>query len=131
MRIPFSLKLFVFGMFVLILVSLVSAFAAGISVPYSNVGQRSLPVTAEDIKPSECGSLYLTNIVSGSDTITGTAANDLIIGSAGADIIDGLSGNDCIVAGGGDDSLAGSDGSDVCLGGSGNNTFADCEVQSQ
>jgi len=121
-RIPLSVKLFVFGLLALIVVSVVSAFAAGISVPSSNVGQRSIPITAEDIKPPACNSLYLTNIVSGSGTLTGTSANDLIIGGTGADTIDGLGGDDCILGGSGDD---------VCLGGAGSDVFIDCEVEAQ
>ena len=131
MRIPFAIKLLALGALALIVVSVVSAFAAGLSVPASNVGQQSVPVTAEDIKPPACASLYLTSIVSGSGTLTGTAANDLVIGSAGADTIDGLGGDDCILGSGGDDSLTGNDGNDVCLGGPGNNIFTDCEVEAQ
>jgi len=131
MRIPLSIKLLVLGLFALLVVSVVSAFAAGISVPASNVGQRSIPVTMEDIKPAACGALYLSNIVSGSGTLTGTAANDLILGSAGADTIDGLGGNDCILGGNGDDLITGGDGTDVCLGGSGTDTFTTCESESQ
>ena len=119
------------GLFALIVVSVVSAFAAGISVPASNVGQQSVSVTADDIKPAACGALYLTNIVSGSGTLTGTAANDLIIGSAGADTIDGAGGDDCILGSGGDDALTGQEGNDVCLGAAGNDTFTDCEVEAQ
>ena len=131
MRIPISLQLFALGSFALILVSVVSAFAAGISVPPSNIGQQSIPVTAEDIKPAACGALYLSNIVSGSGTMTGTAANDLIIGSIGADTIDGLGGDDCILGGAGDDLIAGGDGLDICLGGTGADIFATCESENQ
>ena len=131
MRIPASLQLFAFGLLTLILVSITSAFAAGISVPASNVGQKSVPVTAEDIKPAACAGLYLTNIVSSSGTLTGTAGNDLIIGSAGADTIDGLGGDDCIVAGNGDDLITGSDGIDICVGGPGTDIFTTCETENQ
>jgi len=131
MRMSFSLKLFALGSFALILVSIVSAFAAGISVPDSNVGTESIPVYAEDIKPPACSALYLTNIVSGSGTLTGTTGNDLIIGSSGADTIDGSGGDDCILSGDGDDILTGGDGNDVCLGGSGTDTFATCESEIQ
>ena len=131
MRISASLQLFVFGLLALILVSITSAFAAGISVPASNIGQRSMPVTVEDIKPAACAGLYLTNIVSGSGALTGTAGNDLIIGSAGTDTIDGLGGDDCILAGSGDDLITGSDGTDICIGGPGMDTFATCESENQ
>ena len=131
MKIPFPLKLFATGMLTLIAASLFSAFAAGISVPASNIGSETLSVSAEDIKPPACSALYLTNIVSGSGTLTGTSGNDLIIGSAGTDIIDGGAGNDCILGGAGDDSLVGGDGNDVCLGDSGTDTFDTCESEIQ
>jgi hypothetical protein len=131
MRIPFPFKLFALGLIVLIAISVVSAFAAGISVPPSNVGTESIPVYAEDFKPSACAALYLTNIVSGSGTLTGTTGNDLIVGSSGADSIDGLGGDDCILGGGGDDIITGNDGNDVCLGGSGTDTFDTCESEIQ
>ena len=127
MRIPASLQLFAFGFLALILVSITSAFAAGISVPASNVGQRSIAVTAEEIKPAACAGLFLTNIVSGSGTLMGTSANDLIIGGAGADSIDSGSGTDCILGGDGDDLITGGDGNDVCLGGLGIDVFITCE----
>jgi hemolysin type calcium-binding protein len=131
MRISIVLRLVILGLLALIFVSVVSAFAAGVSLPSSNVGQQSMPVTAEDIKPPACKALYLTNIVSGSGTLIGTAANDLIIGSAGVDTIDGLGGNDCILGGNGDDLITGGDGTDICLGGSGTDIFSTCESENQ
>jgi Ca2+-binding RTX toxin-like protein len=131
MRIPITLRLLFLGSLLLIVVSVVSAFAAGLSVPASNVGMRSVSVIAEDIKPPACDALYLTNIVSGSGTLSGTTANDLIIGSAGTDTIDGLGGDDCILGGNGDDSIAGDDGTDVCLGGPGADIFITCESETQ
>jgi Ca2+-binding RTX toxin-like protein len=121
----------ILALIALIIFSVVSALAAGVNVPASNVGQQSIPVRAEDIKPDACGGLYLTNIVRGSGTLTGSAGNDLIIGSAGADSIDGAGGDDCILGGGGDDILAGSEGNDICIGGVGGDTFTDCEVEIQ
>jgi len=120
-----------FGLLTLIVVSAASAFAAGISIPASNVGLQSLPITAEDLKPAACDGLYLTNIVSGSGTLIGTPGNDLIIGSAGPDTIDGLGGNDCILGGSGDDLLTGGDGTDICLGGLGTDIFTTCESENQ
>lgn len=131
MKISFPIQLVIFGLFTLIVVSIATAFAAGITIPPSNVGYQSIPVTAEDLKPSACDGLSLTQIISGSGTLTGTSGNDLIIGSSGADTIDGLGGDDCILGSGGDDSLNGNDGSDVCLGGPGNDIFTNCEVEAQ
>jgi Ca2+-binding RTX toxin-like protein len=131
MRILFYLRIVALGLLALIGVSVVSAFAAGMSMPAANVGQQSILVTAEDIKPAACGAIFLTNIVSGSGVLTGTAGNDLIIGSAGADLIDGLGGNDCILGGGGVDTLTGNEGNDMCLGGSGIDVFINCEGEVQ
>jgi Ca2+-binding RTX toxin-like protein len=125
------LRLVILGFFALIIVSIVSAFAAGLSVPSSNIGRQAISISAEDIKPPACAALYLTNVVSGSGTLTGTSANDLIIGSAGADTIDGLDGDDCILGGNGDDQITGSNGNDVCLGGPGTDSFTTCESENQ
>lgn len=124
-------RLLFFGLLTLILVSIMSAFAAGMIVPSSNVGQDSAPVTAEQVKPPACDPLYLTQIISGSGTLMGTPGNDLITGSAGADVIDGSGGDDCILGGGGDDQITGSDGTDICLGGTGTNIFTECEYEYQ
>lgn len=130
MKIPFLHFLFL-GLVILIVGSVVSAFAAGISISNANAGQQSLPLAAEDIKPDACASVYLTSITRGHGILMGTTGNDLIIGSAAADVIDGLGGNDCILGGGGDDSLTGNDGNDICLGGVGTDTFTDCETEIQ
>lgn len=131
MKIPFALQLVTFGLFALIVVSVVTAFAAGITIPSSNIGYQYIPVTVNDLKPSACNGITLTQIISGSGTLTGTSGNDLIIGSSGIDTIDGLGGDDCILGGSGDDSLTGNDGTDVCLGGPGNDVFLTCEAEVQ
>ncbi len=51
-----------------------------------------------------------------SDSITGTAGNDLIYVFEGGDKVDGKGGNDCIVGGIGGDELIGGNGHDVILG---------------
>lgn len=129
MKIPLPLQILTLGLFALIVVSAATAFAAGITMSPPNAGAQSVPVTAEDIKPSACSGIYLTNTVSGSGAVTGTSGNDLIIGSPGPDTINGLGGDDCILGGNGDDSLTGEDGVDVCLGGPGSDTFVDCEIE--
>ena len=120
-------KIFTVGLFLLIVVSVFSAFASGILISPTNVGIQSLAVNTDTFKPSECVGLTLTNLVSGTGTITGTAGNDLILGSTGADTIDGLGGNDCILGGGGDDTITGGADGDICLGGPGNDSFLTCE----
>jgi len=131
MRLPLSVQVVILGLAALAVVSVVTAFAAGITVSPANVGQESMTVTINDLKPSACAGLSLTQIVSGAGTLTGTSDNDLILGSSGTDVVDGLGGDDCILGGGGEDSLTGNDGSDVCLGGPGDDVFATCEGESQ
>lgn len=96
----------------------------------SSVGEHQSTTTANDLKPSECSGITLVNKLVSSGTATGTADNDLMLGSSGVDMFDGAGGNDCIV--GGDDSLAGGPGTDTCYGGPGNDSFADdCENKIQ
>lgn len=121
-------RIVLFGLLALILVSVATAFAAGITSPAVNVGVESVPVNANSVKPAACAGLSLTNIVTGAGTITGTSGNDLILGSAGADVIDGLGGNDCILGGGGDDTIDGNADTDVCIGGAGTDTLSNCET---
>ena len=131
MRIPFPIKLVMLGLLALIVVSVATAFAAGITISSSNVDEKSLAVTANDLKPSACGGLTLAQVISGSGAVTGSSGNDLIIGSSGTDIIADLGGDNCMLGGGGDDSLNGNGGYDVCIGGPGNDIFVNCEVEVQ
>ena len=121
-------RIALFGLIALVLVSVATAFAAGLTIAPTNIGIQSVPVTAEDIKPPACSALTLTIIVRGAGTITGTTGNDLILGSSGNDTVDGLGGNDCILGGGGDDIMDGNDGTDVCIGGTGSDSFSNCET---
>lgn len=117
------------------LVQIVGAVAAANQVAPSAVGQVTRPITPDDLKPPECASLVLTNLVVGSGNIVGTAANDLILGGAGADTLYGDQGtlsalsSDCVLGGSGSDSLNGdgagalTGGDDVLLGGPGDDTL--------
>ena len=129
MNISTPIRLVLYSVLILILISAVTAIADANAVPATRVTNQNNSININNLKPVACASMHLTNLVSGSGTLTGTEGNDLILGSSGADIIDGLGGNDCIVGGGGDDSINGNNGTDVCLGGSGNNTFTSCEVE--
>ncbi|MBI5838636.1 MAG: hypothetical protein HZB19_00910 [Chloroflexi bacterium] len=131
MKIPIPLQFLTFGLVALILISAMTAISAANTVPDSNADHLSLSVSANDLKPAACSSIFLSNIVSGSGTITGTSGNDLIEGSSSADTIDGLGGDDCILGGDGDDNITGNDGADVCLGNAGTDTFTTCETESQ
>ena len=104
----------------LIAVNAASAFAAANSVPATRLDDDTLPITANDLKPSECAALNLTNIVVAGN---GTAGNDLILGTAGNETLRGSDGDDCIVGGGGDDTLDGQKGNDILLGQDGNDSL--------
>lgn len=130
MKIYSPFKLVTFGLLALIWFSAVTAIAATNTVPPTRADASSAGIGTNHVKPSACAGLYLSGIVTGSGTFTGTTGNDLILGGPGADTIDGLGGDDCILGGGGDDNITGGDGTDICLGGAGSNTFTTCEGES-
>jgi Ca2+-binding RTX toxin-like protein len=108
----------------------INSFAAGNVVPASKIGYSNQTVDANDVKPAECASINLTNIIycSGSNNCNGTNANDLILGTSEGEKISGVNGTDCIVGGGGDDTIRGGNGTDVCIGGPGTDTFSKCAI---
>jgi Ca2+-binding RTX toxin-like protein len=127
-------RLALFGMAILILASLFTAFASSNSVPGTHVGRWTQAINANALKPAACAALNLTNIVAcpaGGGNCTGTNANELILGSMNVDNIRGRGGNDCILGGGGNDTINGGNGTDVCIGGPGTDTFTACETQIQ
>ena len=115
----------------LVMFSVMSAAAAGIVVPPTRIDDQRMVITADDLAPSACASIPLTNIVTGSGWIFGTNGNDLILTSSAGDLIFGLDGDDCIVSGGGADTIFAGNGNDVCIGGPGNDSFFQCETQIQ
>jgi Ca2+-binding RTX toxin-like protein len=98
-------------------------------VPATYLSESPGPSTIDDqAAAAGCGT-GLTSVVNGA---TGTAANDLLLGSAAGESLDGNAGDDCILGGGGNDTLRGSQGSDVCIGGPGTDSFhPSCEIQIQ
>ncbi len=123
----------------LALVGVVLVLVAGVALTATNVvpatrAGSTIPgrPTANQLKPSACVSLNLTTVLSGSGTIDGSNAAELILGGAGADTIRGRAGTDCLVGGAGNDSLRGDGGTDICIGGPGIDTFVNsCETQIQ
>jgi Ca2+-binding RTX toxin-like protein len=107
-------------MLLLVALSIFSAFAAANTVAVSSAEDTSFEISANDLKPSECSALNLTNIVTGSGNIQGSNGNDLILGSTSADKINAKKGGDCVLGGDGDDELGGGKEGDVLLGGPGN-----------
>lgn len=112
-------------------INLVVAVTASGFVPPSFAGNTIQPITANDLKPAECAALDLTTVVGSAGTVTGSAANELLLGSELLDIIDGGGGDDCLVGGPADDVLTGGLGVDVCFGGGGLDTFVGCETEIQ
>ncbi len=119
----------------LIFAGIISAFAAGNTVPPTRLTDQSHAITANALKPPECAALNLRSIIvcpSGGGACNGNNQNNLILGSPNADDINGRGGGDCILGGGGDDIIDGRQGNnDVCIGGPGNDTFSGCETTYQ
>jgi len=122
MRISIPIRFAAYSLFTLILIGTMTAIAAANTVPSTRITSQGGAIGINELKPSACSGIYLTSLVSGSGTLTGTEGNDLILGSSGADMIDGLGGDDCIVGGGG---------IDICTGGLGTDIFVSCETQIQ
>lgn len=119
-------RIILISLVIMIFISAVYALTAANTVPESGADQDSEAITANQVKPSDCDSLNLVNIITDGN---GTTSNDLLLGSSGSDSMTGSDGSDCLVAGDGDDSLDGGAGSDICIGGAGSDTFIDCETQ--
>lgn len=124
---PVTLRFLTFLLIALIVVTSMTAIAATNTVPPTRMEDQPISFNINHLKPSACSALWLTNLVTGSGTLTGTDGNDLIIAGSGADTIDGLGGDDCILGGGGMDIITGGDGDDVCIGGPDSDTLIDCE----
>ncbi|TAK81167.1 MAG: hypothetical protein EPO16_00060 [Dehalococcoidia bacterium] len=107
--------------------ALATVRATANTVASSHVSNNAQPVTANQLKPSQCDSLNLTTMLSGSGNLTGTTANELLLGSSATQQILGGGGDDCLVGGAGADLLQGDAGTDVCIGNSGS-TFTTCET---
>ena len=75
-----SVVLRVIGVVGLLLICVAVVATAANTVPASNVGSSSTAITANTLKPAACNGITLTNLVIGNN---GTAANDLVLGSAG------------------------------------------------
>jgi Ca2+-binding RTX toxin-like protein len=108
-----------FGLLLLIVASVITAMATSNTVVESGADQDSESVDANDLKPSACNGLNLTNVVTDG---TGTTANDLVVGDENGNILDGGDGADCLVGGNGNDTLTGGAGDDVLIGGGGTDT---------
>lgn len=108
------------------------AYTATNVVAPSKLADRVVAKTVSQFVPSECSFLTLTVIVSGSGSVVGGSASELMLGDDGVDTFRGNGGNDCILGGDGNDTLQGDGGTDVCLGMGGTDTFhSSCEFRIQ
>jgi hypothetical protein len=113
---------------ILIITSVVFAFAANIIVPTTYLTDQTRSVDPNELKPAACSGITLNAIVICTGGIcNGSNADELILGTAGDDNIKAKNGDDCIVGGGGDDDISGDNGTDVCIGGPDNDIFNKCE----
>jgi len=130
------LSILVLGTAAVLVLTVINARTAANTVPVTRVDKDSMGTTANDLKPSECSGINLTNIVDVGAGETGTSANDLILGTDKADAeIRGGDGDDCILGGKGNErqkidkvwspGLYGEGGNDVLIGGPGNNDHCD------
>src|SRR3972149_4710702 len=76
----------------ILLAGSMAAYATANTVPQTRVDLDTVAINANALKPSACSALNLTNIVSGSGTLNGGGANDLILASAGVDTLNGAGG---------------------------------------
>jgi Ca2+-binding RTX toxin-like protein len=124
MRMHRFYRMFWIALLLLVSLSIFSAFAAANTVAVSGAEDTSSGITVNDLRPQECDSINLENIVTGNGTFQGTNRNDLILGSAGNDSIRGMGGDDCILGGGGNDTIDGRQGNDILLGGPGDDDLS-------
>jgi Ca2+-binding RTX toxin-like protein len=113
------------GILLLLMLVIVGlAVTAANQVPVTGLGEASIGISGNQLKPPECAGINITNVITGSGKIDGTRENDLILGSSANDTIKGEGGNDCILGGAGDDTLSGGPGNDILMGGAGNDTLS-------
>lgn len=133
-------RLSFFGLTMIIIFSVWTAYAAGNTIAPTKVVNVVITTNPNDFKPPECAGLILVSFIknSGNALLLGTAGNDnlnggndsdCIVGGAGNDNLRGLLGNDILVGGSGDDSLDGGNGTDECHGGMGTDSSARCETE--
>lgn len=125
------LRLGVLAPVAFLVVGSLTALTASNSVPASRAGVDVRTIGPNDLKPANCAALTLNALVTGSGTVSGTNAAELILASSGIDIVSGGNGRDCILGGAGGDTIDGGAGNDVCLGGPDTDVFLNCETQVQ
>jgi signal peptidase I len=119
--------------------TLVTGFTATNTVSLTHAASTDETLAISQAVPAQCAGLTLTNLViasSTSTTVTGTNANDLILGRSGTGSrsLSGGGGTDCIVGGGGSgttNNFNANKGADICLGApNATNNYSNCETKS-
>ena len=111
-------------------VSVTTGETAANGVPGTKADNETQAITAETLKPAACAGITLTAILIGPGSLTGTAANELIISDGTVNNkLNGGGGNDCIIGSSAKNQFTGGTGTDVCIGNGGGDTFATCETQ--
>ena len=111
-----------------LMVALVNGDSVGMPVPTTKLSDTTTPRTIDQLLPTECAGVAATSLLTGTGAVTGTNANELLLGGPMGQNLRGQGGNDCLVGGGGNDTLNGGPGTDVCVGGPGTDSFAGCET---
>lgn len=118
------LRLAMLSLPVLLVLSIISAQAASVRIPQSNLGRSLVPITANDLKPPECAGLNLTAVSNNGSTNIPT----LILGTSATENLRGRSTSDCIVGGSGNDTLRSNGGQSILIGGTGSDTLRNAAV---
>lgn len=128
------LKVFLLIFFLVVLLSVFTAYSAGNTVTNAYLHESRSPIDPDDLLPQECRDAGITDVdalivVQPGVTAEGTDAPELFLGTDGVDVILGRGGADCIVAGAGNErfwflfwwfpTLWGGAGYDVIIGGPG------------
>jgi len=87
--------------------------------PMTPAGEFDYTVTEDGVSTTASATVY--NVVG--NTITGSDADEILIGGAANDVLIGGAGNDVLIGGAGDDQLFGGSGVDRLEGGAGNDTL--------
>ncbi len=120
------------GLAVAVVAGVVVSFTAANVVPLTKAGVSTDATSLDELTPPQCAGMSLTRlVVAPTGTVTGTAANSLILDASTAEkgTLTGGAGNDCIVSGASKETLDGGAGTgDVCIGTGPGTKFKNCEA---
>lgn len=97
--------------------------ADGSNLDYETAASHQIRVEVKDAGGLTFEKTLTVAVADGTDTMTGGAKNDRLVGTAGADVIIGGAGNDKIYGLSADDVLNGQTGKDILYGGAGKDLF--------